>query len=89
MKMRKFDNDSFRNFFRLEKGMTHTGLALQVARTEAFKTGHGHRKDAQKVILLITDGNANGRIKVRAEKKKLDANHIQVISLGIGSKIDK
>lgn len=69
--------------------MTHTGLALDVAMRVGFRRDQGHRSDAKKMVLLITDGNANGRINLKKVKAKLKIKHVNVISLGIGSNVDK
>ena len=50
---------------RFEGGSTATSDAMNLATTDVFTTAHGSRPDAVKVMIVITDGDANDEIDTR------------------------
>lgn len=70
-------------------GLTHTWNALDFARTKAFKAENGGRLNETQVLLVMADGGSNSEYKTTKAADLLSQNkHIQVYTLGIGSRID-
>lgn len=68
--------------------MTYTDEGLKFARTTAFT--HGGRPSASKIVVVLTDGKSYSSYNTVLEANKLkNVPGIKVISIGIGSSVDK
>ncbi|ESN96267.1 hypothetical protein HELRODRAFT_189175 [Helobdella robusta] len=70
-------------------GVTNTNLALKFLRETAFSEERGARRGVAKVALLMTDGAANNFTAATQEAVLTRNAGIDIISLGIGSMINK
>lgn len=69
-------------------GLTYTDEGLQFARTTAFT--HGGRPNASKIVVVLTDGRSYSSSSTISEANKLkNMPGMKVISIGIGSSVDK
>lgn len=72
---------------RWHKGGTHTHKALRLAR-KMMKEKYGARPDAEKVVVLLTDGKARSAKKMKAEAKLLKLMNVKVVVVGKYTFID-
>ncbi|XP_077982893.1 matrilin-3-like [Glandiceps talaboti] len=72
-----------------EDGSTHTGRALNLARTNAFTNAAGSRSNAHKVLFLITDGRSNGGLSVTAAANALKDTGVEIYALGVTDSINR
>ncbi|XP_059170537.1 uncharacterized protein LOC131951789 [Physella acuta] len=64
---------------------TYTHEALNYIMTQnMFGTASGGRDDAPKLVIVMTDGKSNNPLRTLDEARKLKANGISIISVGIG-----
>ncbi|RNA41441.1 chitinase [Brachionus plicatilis] len=69
---------------------TYTGEALQAAKA-LYNTENGARdpaKGVSKVILVVTDGASNGRLRPEEVASSIKSMGITVISIGVGSNLN-
>ena len=65
-------------------GVTHTEKALHDARTVIFTPQHGDRPNAPNIVVLLTDGYSNDRVRTQQEAALLHKDGVRVIAVGIG-----
>lgn len=71
---------------RFTEGLTFMGEALEKAgKVMATET----RKGVPKIVILVTDGKANGEVSTSEEAAKLKKAGVTIITVGITSEIDK
>ncbi|XP_060081669.1 collagen alpha-1(XII) chain-like [Ylistrum balloti] len=66
---------------------THTELGLQYARRFQFSVTHGARHNAQKIAIVLTDGQSQSRTDTIHEADLLKQMGVKIISIGIGNGI--
>ncbi|PAA85945.1 hypothetical protein BOX15_Mlig006812g2 [Macrostomum lignano] len=74
-----------------KSGKTATGEAFQLIRELGFRRDNGRRSDALPVVVLLTDGRANGRVDAVAESRRLrgGATGASVLAIGIGAEVSR
>ncbi|CAC5362153.1 Collagen alpha-1(XII) chain [Mytilus coruscus] len=70
-------------------GSTATSEAIDLATTNIFTPSHGSRNNAVKVMVVITDGDANDEIDTGHAADRAHRAGITVFSIGVGSHIQK
>ncbi|XP_033736270.1 collagen alpha-6(VI) chain-like isoform X1 [Pecten maximus] len=71
-------------------GTTHTDAGLQYSRLFHFtSTYHGARRNAQKIAIVMTDGQSSSKSSTSRQAQYLRDMGVKVISIGIGSGIDQ
>ncbi|XP_076097610.1 collagen alpha-5(VI) chain-like isoform X1 [Mytilus galloprovincialis] len=70
-----------------QQGITNTHLALDFVRQNSFLPSNGGRPDAEKVVIVLTDGQSTDPAKTKTAAEDLHLAGAQVISIGIGSGI--
>lgn len=68
-------------------GTTNTHLALDFVRQNSFLPVNGGRPDAEKIVIVLTDGQSTSPAKTKTAAEDLHLAGAQVISIGIGSGI--
>ena len=68
------------------EGITSTGDALKLAREQVLTKA---RKDAAKLLFLVTDGKTNNGANPIAEAKKLKDAGVWITTVGITNEIDE
>ncbi|XP_014854107.1 PREDICTED: collagen alpha-1(XII) chain-like [Poecilia mexicana] len=68
-------------------GGTGTGKALDYIRNHSFKPGVGMRPDSKKIVVLITDGEAQDKVGIPA--KNLKDTGVEVFVIGVGDAFSK
>ena len=69
-------------------GSTYTYDALTFARTSSFDSSKGSRSNADKVVIVMTDGQSVNMQKTSTEAQLLKSNlNAKVFSIGIGSAV--
>ncbi|XP_033736275.1 collagen alpha-1(XII) chain-like isoform X2 [Pecten maximus] len=68
---------------------THTELGLQYARQFQFTPTHGSRHNAQKIVIILTDGQSNSKPDTIHEANLLKQMGVKIISIGIGTGISQ
>eukprot|EP00105_Crassostrea_gigas_P010777 XP_011426166.1 PREDICTED: collagen alpha-1(XII) chain-like isoform X1 [Crassostrea gigas] len=68
-------------------GQTYTDKALNHAHRVSFKPQHGGRPDAEKIVIVLTDGISADPTHTRIQAKALNASGVEVIAVGIGSSV--
>ncbi|XP_076807221.1 collagen alpha-6(VI) chain-like isoform X3 [Clavelina lepadiformis] len=63
-------------------GSTNTGSALEYVRSVAFSIRHGARKGVPKVLIILTDGNAQDQVTEAA--RSLHRVGVRVYAIGVG-----
>jgi len=77
-------------FVPYQPGATYTDEGLKYVRENMFQPAVGGRPDAQRVVVVLTDGQSTKPDLTKSEARKLRlANGTIVISLGIGSGVDQ
>ncbi|KAM7148738.1 integrin alpha-X isoform 1-T1 [Molossus nigricans] len=72
------------------RGYTHTATAIQMVTTHLFSAQYGARKDASKILIVITDGEKTGDpLSYRAVTPLADAAGIIRYAVGVGSAFQK
>lgn len=71
---------------RFTEGITSTGDALKLVRKKVLSAG---RKDAAKVLFLVTDGQTNNGADPLVEAQKIKDIGVWIITVGITDKIDE
>nr|XP_012423777.1 PREDICTED: integrin alpha-X isoform X2 [Odobenus rosmarus divergens] len=67
-------------------GYTHTATAIQMVTNELFRTSGGARKDASKILIVITDGQKQGdRLGYKDVIPMAEAAGIIRYAVGVGS----
>ncbi|XP_031574613.1 uncharacterized protein LOC116308348 isoform X2 [Actinia tenebrosa] len=75
---------------RQARGWTYTATALNLAYNQLFHSSKGARSNVAKVLIVITDGfTTSGKESLRAPTKRLKDSSVNIISIGVGSKINK
>lgn len=69
------------------QGRTRTDLGLADIRMKIFTANGGHRAGIPKVLIVMTDGNANSAADTKREADLVKAEGINVFSIGIGTSI--
>lgn len=69
------------------QGTTNTHLALDFVRQNSFLPINGGRPDAEKIVIVLTDGQSTDPAKTQTAAEDLHLAGAQVISIGIGSGI--
>ena len=72
---------------RLVKGSTKTTKALRYPNKMLFTEDCGAREDASKVVVLVTDGQANNMLTSQQEAQTLKQSGVKVISVGVGASV--
>ncbi|XP_022382124.1 integrin alpha-X isoform X2 [Enhydra lutris kenyoni] len=68
------------------RGYTHTATAIQIVTNELFSTSKGARKDASKILIVITDGQKQGdRLGYEDVIPMAEAAGIIRYAVGVGS----
>ncbi|XP_073744184.1 integrin alpha-X-like isoform X2 [Callorhinus ursinus] len=71
-------------------GYTHTATAIQIVTNELFSTSGGARKDASKILIVITDGQKQGdRLGYEDVIPMAEAAGIIRYAVGVGSAFQK
>ena len=75
---------------RYTNGRTSTGNALELVRTRLiFNSKAGARKEAKKLIFVITDGKSNLGIDPRIPARKLkENNNVSIVAVGVTNRIN-
>ncbi|OWF38639.1 Collagen alpha-6(VI) chain [Mizuhopecten yessoensis] len=68
---------------------THTELGLQYARQFQFSSSHGARQNAQKIAIILTDGQSQSSTDTIHQADLLKQMGVKIISIGIGSYISQ
>ena len=68
------------------EGITATGDALQLARTDLLSKG---RADAAKLLFLVTDGRTNYGVDPQEEAKNIKDAGVWITTVGITDEIDE
>lgn len=66
-------------------GNTYTHEALEFVRLNSFKPQNGGRSDAEHVVIVLTDGQAQYTNNVTQQAALLHHSGVEVLSVGIGS----
>ena len=69
-------------------GSTHTDSGLSNAKFQ-FYSHHGARPNAQKIAIVLTDGQSYSTSRTIQKANELKAMGVKVISLGIGSSVSQ
>ncbi|XP_046571858.1 collagen alpha-4(VI) chain-like isoform X2 [Haliotis rubra] len=72
-----------------QPGNTQTDDGLAFVFHNSFLPIHGGRNDSEKIIIVLTDGQSTDTINTASVANQIHNTDIQVISIGIGSAIDK
>lgn len=67
---------------------TMTHKALNFAKDETFKSEHGGRYGAVKIVIVMTDGQSSQPQDTVTMAKALHGNDVMVLAVGIGTQID-
>ena len=70
------------------RGWTNTHEGLRAFRTKVFTAAGGQRPGVPRVLLLMTDGNANSKDRTSAEAKLIKDMGIDLFVIGFGTTID-
>lgn len=68
-------------------GITNTDQALTFARLNSFLARNGGRADAEKIVIVLTDGQSTSPSKTQTAARLLHQTGVEVITVGIGNGI--
>uniref|UniRef100_K1PKC1 Collagen alpha-6(VI) chain n=1 Tax=Magallana gigas TaxID=29159 RepID=K1PKC1_MAGGI len=68
-------------------GATYTDKALSYAQTVSFQPQHGGRPDAEKIVIVLTDGQSSSHANTLTQAQALHASGAEVIAVGIGNSV--
>ncbi|CAE1170116.1 COL6A [Acanthosepion pharaonis] len=82
----KYKDDVSAQIHQLQRigGVTYTNLALKHVRMESFKKEHGGRSGAQKVVVVLTDGQSLMPEETLKEARGLHNIGANVFAVGVG-----
>ena len=69
-------------------GNTATGAALTFAKDHLFNKRNGHRKNAKKVAIVITDGESL-QDDPTVPAKELRRSGVEIFAIGVGDKVNQ
>ncbi|XP_062581120.1 collagen alpha-4(VI) chain-like [Saccostrea cucullata] len=68
-------------------GATYTDKALSYAETTSFLPQNGGRADAEKIVIVLTDGQSSSHSKTLLQAQSLHSSGVEVIAVGIGNSV--
>lgn len=70
-------------------GGTNTDLAIDLARTQMFQSYRGDRRQNPNVLVVLTNGRSNNRIRTLTAASRAKSDGIRIIAMGIGTNTDQ
>ncbi|XP_070846573.1 integrin alpha-M [Chaetodon trifascialis] len=70
-------------------GATHTAAAIQHVVNDVFSTNRGSRPNVKKVLIVITDGESQDRVKLPGAANLAESKNIVRFAIGVGAAFQK